>query len=315
MITTLTPSCPPSGRGAAKVLLFGEHSVVYGQRAIAVGVDAGVTAEVGATRSARLEVPAWGIDVRPGDDHPVARAHAALLEALGLGGSAWDLRLTADVPPGAGLGSSAALAVASARALLEAAGERADDARVYDAAMAAERIFHGNPSGLDHAAAIRGGIFAFRRGEPPEVTPLRVGGPLVFVVAQVEPGASTRAMVEGVARRLSDVGTAKAPLLESFGAIVAEAIGAIAEGDAPRVGRLMDVNHGLLVSIGVSTPQLDEGCRVARSEGALGAKLTGAGGGGCVVAVAHPDDAPRITQALAHRFGLCCFMHRVAPDA
>lgn len=294
------------GFAHGKVLLFGEHAVVWGQPAIAAGLSCGLTAYARlGTEPARLQVPAWSLEVLLEDPaHRVARACRALFDAMDVPISGWNLEVDAALPAGAGLGSSAALAVSLARAVAQATGQTLSDQRLFDVAMAAERVFHGQPSGLDHAAAIHGGVFTFLRpggaaaGAAPVLSPLEVGAPLSFLIAQVEAGADTGRMVAGVATRRSAAPTVILPVLDAIGGIVAEATAAIAAGDAARLGLLMDLNHGLLGALGVSTPTLDAACWAARQAGALGAKLTGAGGGGCLVAVVDPSLHDAVGAAL-----------------
>lgn len=286
--------------------MFGEHAVVWGQPAIAAGLSQGVVARAShGLAPARLVVPAWSLDVLLDDPtHRVARACRALFDAMGIPTIGWNLEVDASLPAGAGLGSSAALAVSLARAVAEAAGHALSDDTLFDVAMAAERVFHGQPSGLDHAAAIRGGVFTFLRpggaaaGAAPVISPLTVGGPFTLLIAQVEAGADTGRMVAGVAERRSAAPTVVLPILDAIGGIVREATAVIAAGDAARLGLLMDLNHGLLSALGVSTSTLDAACWAARDAGALGAKLTGAGGGGCLVAVVDPSRHDAVRNAL-----------------
>lgn len=281
-----------------KLLLFGEHAVVYGEPALAAALTVGVAATVTGRTTARLTVPAWFIDVQGDADHRVAAALRALRSALPFDASGYDLHLDASLPAGAGVGSSAAMAVASARALAQAAGYPLTTDQLFEAAMAAERVFHGNPSGLDHAVAIHGGLMHFVRGNPPRMRPVRLGGSFRFLVAQVEAGADTGRMVAGVAA-LREAHPVARTLCTDIGALVAEAESALTAGDTAAVGRLMNLNHGLLSALGVSTAPLDAATQAARAAGALGAKLTGAGGGGCMVALVTDDTAPAVAAALA----------------
>lgn len=300
-----------------KVLLLGEHAVVYGEPALAAATSVGVTANACAG-APRLRAPAWGLDVRPGDGTRVGAAFAALLAALPASWAA-DVTVHAEIPAGAGMGSSAAMAVATARALAAHADESAllDDARLFDAAMASEGVFHGNPSGLDHAVAMHGGVIRFTRdlARPGQPSIARVACPtaLHLVIAQMAPGADTGAMVAGVAeRRATDPSVAAA--IAEIGARTATALDAVAAGDLDALGAAMNANHTLLQRIGVSTPALDAGVDVARDAGALGAKLTGAGGGGCIVALATAANRASIADALSApgRFVLAT---EVAPSA
>jgi mevalonate kinase len=287
-----------------KILLLGEHAVVHGRPALAAGLSRGMSAEVVDGAEPRLQIPAWGVDVTPHDDSAVARAFAALLGALPDAFAGATVRVVPGIPGGAGLGSSAALAVATARALAEHAQVTLDEAALFDAAMAAEQVFHGNPSGLDHAAAMRGGLMRYVRGTPPSIEPVVAAQPISLVVAQVEPGADTGRMVGGVASRLQRLPTAIGATLDAIAALVDRAQSAVEAGDQATLGEAMTVNHGLLAALGVSTPALDVACHKARTAGALGAKLTGAGGGGCIVALVDDASADAVVSALAGSGGM-----------
>jgi mevalonate kinase len=293
MSGALGPSVSASAGG--KVILLGEHAVVYGSGAIAVGLDAGAHAEVREAAVSELVLGEQRHVLGPElDAAPAARAFAALLGSLGAAGIAAQAQLA--IPAGAGLGASAALGVALARAvqqLLIRSQGRAP--AIAPAALAWENVFHGNASGVDTAAAEHGGCLYFRRGQAPRA--LRLGSPLELVVALVEPGASTRRMVEGVARQRDAERTRVGSLLDSIAELVERAERSIARGDNAELGRLMSENHELLVALGVSTPRLDQACRWALDAGALGVKLTGAGGGGCVVALVEAGRRAAVLEA------------------
>ena len=280
-----------------KLLLFGEHAVVYGQPALAAALTVGVAATVTGRTAGHLSIPAWNIEVAGDADHRVAAALRALRAALPFDASGYDLHLDAGLPAGAGVGSSAAMAVAAARALAEAAGRPLPPAALFEAAMAAERVFHGNPSGLDHAVAIHGGLMHFVRGTPPRMRSVPLGASFRFLVAQVEAGADTGRMVASVAA-LRAAHPVAHTLCDTIGALVGEAEAALTAGNREAVGRLMNLNHGLLAALGVSTARLDAAVHAAQAAGALGAKLTGAGGGGCMVALVTDATAPAVAAAL-----------------
>lgn len=270
------------GQACGKVILLGEHAVVHGVPALAVGIDRGARAQASPMDQgpSRLFVRGWDIMVRETDQgHDLARAFRALLDAATPLGPQW-IEVETDLPPGGGLGCSAAIGVAVARAL----EPHLTDTALQDRAMAWESVFHGNPSGVDAAVAARGGCVLFRRGQPLE--PVRVRGPLHLCIGNTGTASSTKAMVEAVARL-----KARRPEIvdKSFDAIrtlVNNARLAIEAGDWFALGRLLDLNQMLLGGLFVSTPEIERMCGVARDAGALGAKLTGAGGGGSVVALA-----------------------------
>jgi len=288
----------PSASGCAKVILFGEHAVVYGQPALAAALSKGARVHVVDDAAAlTVEIPEWDVTARPDDGTRLGEALAAMAAVLEErageppGGS---LCVEFDVPVGAGLGSSAAMAVALARAMQP----EADDALVLDVAAASERIFHGNPSGVDHTTSTLGGILRFRRGDEPPCVPLVGVAPIRLIIAQMEPGADTGEMVSGVREWLDREPEIVTQLLEWMGALTGQAEQALRQGDTPRLGRLMNLAHGALVSLGVSTPMLDRGCHAARRAGAWGAKLTGAGGGGCLIALASEASQRAVVEAL-----------------
>ncbi|MEL6182600.1 MAG: mevalonate kinase [Myxococcota bacterium] len=298
---------PSSGAsGCAKVILFGEHAVVYGQPALAAALASGATAhrvERG-TQGPTLEVPAWNVTAQPGDGTRLGDALEAIAGVIAQHSGALPnahLCLAFDVPVGAGLGSSAAMAVAIARAMLPGAS---DDV-VLQAAEASERIFHGDPSGVDHTTSTLGGMLRFRRSATPPFVPLDGVAPLPVIVAQMEPGADTGVMVSGVRARLDQEPEVGTQLLEWMGLLTHHAETALIQGDRLRLGRLMNLAHGALVSLGVSTPALDRGCHIARQAGAYGAKLTGAGGGGCLIALASDTSQEAVVKALEEDGAMC----------
>ncbi|HEY3498283.1 MAG TPA: mevalonate kinase, partial [Polyangiaceae bacterium] len=204
---------------------------------------------------------------------------------------------------------SAALGVAIARAVLEAAapGQPLERARVLEAAGAWERVFHGNPSGIDAAAAEGGGCIRFTREDGPEDVPLARTLPLAIAIAG--PPASTRAMVEGVARLAERRPDSFAKTIAGITSLVDNARLCIEAGDLPGLGKLMDLNQMLLAGLMVSSEGIEGACASARQAGALGAKLTGAGGGGAVVALADLDPEPVLAAWRAA--GLACFAAEV----
>lgn len=279
-----------------KVLLFGEHAVVHGCSAIAAGIPAGARATARPADSWQLAAPCWGVDVREGDGGRLGEALAVLAELAD--GEPKRITIESELPAGAGLGSSAAMAVAAIRALRQGDGEQPlSFDELWQAALRVERVFHGNPSGLDHAAAIRGGVFRFRRNTPlPDITPLRLGAPMYLVIGQAEAGADTGVMVARFSDRLQRCTRTGAAVLDAFRAIVEDAAEAISAAETERLGELMTINHGLLQGMGVSTPALDAACAAAVSAGASGAKLTGAGGGGCMIALCENENVRATVQ-------------------
>ncbi len=284
-----------NGAACGKVILIGEHAAVYGVPALAAGIDRGVRAHATPAAQTRLRVPAWGFEVTldasaRDDEEPLARAMRTLVAATG--GGPWDVEAEVELPPGGGLGCSAALGVAVARAI----DPGVSAAELLRRADAWERVFHGSPSGVDAAVAASGGCVVFEKGKG--VRPVHVGRPLVLVVGSTGIASSTKSMVDGVARLRE---RRKAVVDKSFEAIrtlSSNATLAVEAGDVAALGQLLDLCQMLLGGLLVSTPEIEQMCASARKAGAYGAKLTGGGGGGSVIALVEDDAlAQRVLSA------------------
>jgi mevalonate kinase len=302
-------------RACGKVILLGEHAVVYGVPAIAVGIDRGARACVTPveTGPSRLHVNGWNIDVDESEAGPdLARALHALLATVRAtirGLPPMSIEVDSDLPPGAGLGCSAAIGVAIARAIDPHAPEDVLQAR----AMAWERVFHGNPSGIDAAVAARGGCILFRRGGGNES--LRTPGTLHLCIGSTGTASSTKSMVGAVARLRADNPELVETSFQSIRSLVQNARLAMSAGDRFALGRLMDRNQTLLHGLLVSTPDVDRMCALSRTAGALGAKLTGAGGGGSVVALVPSPSVADAVLAAWKKHGFDGFATSVQPEA
>ena len=258
-----------AGTAPGKLILCGEHAVVYGHRAIAFAVDLSTTVTVipgiGPTRVLAVE-----------DSRVTEAAQLAL-------GSNWVVSLKSTIPIGRGMGSSAALAVA----LVRAHNPNLFFDEVFQRARPVEQLFHGNPSGLDVAVCALGGVLLFRR--PCEIQSLpRLQWQVVVLDSQQK--ASTAQLVGQVAARRRQVD----PIIRQIGDLVEEA--ATALDDPIVLGEILTENHTLLTQIGVSNQCLNELVQLAITCGAWGAKLSGAGGGGVVLALIA-DPGPLLAEA------------------
>jgi mevalonate kinase len=286
------------GRACGKVILLGEHAVVYGVPAIAVGIDRGARARATPAEAgpSRLHIRGWNIDVDDRDStSDLARAFRALLDTIRT--ATLDLapvavEVDADLSPAAGLGCSAAVGVAIARAIDPLARDDVLQAR----AMAWEGVFHGNPSGVDAAVAARGGCLLFRRGGSLE--PIHAAATLHLCIGSTGCGSSTRSMVDALAQLRARNTELVDGTFQAVRVLVQAARAALVAGDRVELGRLMDSNQTLLGQLLLSTPDIERLCAVSRTAGAFGAKLTGAGGGGSVVAlVSSPSVADAVLSA------------------
>lgn len=291
------------GQGYGKIILLGEHSVVYGRPAIAAGLAIGCTANAAPAELDSLMVEPWSVRVEAAraEDDPerelLRRGFAVVCElaterARAAGRSqrqALSVHASLQIPGGAGLGGSAALSVAVIRALADVLGDTPSDEDVVAASLAWERVFHGNPSGIDSAMAVTGGLSWYVRGQPLKRVSAARG--LHLVIGNSGEHGSTKAMVASVARQHArDPGKAE-QIFDAIAALVRNAQTALEEGEHARLGQLMDLNQTLLNTLMLSTAKLEHMCQLARSAGALGAKLTGGGGGGCMIALAASAEA------------------------
>lgn len=293
----------PMGSAHAKAILLGEHAAVYGAPAIAVPLHE-LRAEAAILPSA---VPGVHLvsDLYTGDasDAPaaiqpvVAAVHASFagIPADPASGGV-EIRIASGIPHERGLGSSAAVAAAVARAVAAFTGRPLSADRCHEIVQTAERVAHGNPSGLDARAVVADGVIRFERGA---ATELPIGAPVSVVVADSGVYGSTGVAVGSVrGRRDTDPQGVDALIARLADATLA-GIDDLASGDLTALGRRMSDAHDVLVDLGVSGTMLDSLVAAARSAGALGAKLTGGGLGGCVLALAEtPEHAERLASAL-----------------
>ncbi|AKT39928.1 mevalonate kinase [Chondromyces crocatus] len=294
---------PARGAACGKVILLGEHAVVHGTPAIASGIEHGAEATAEPSTDGRSTLLLGAAEHIAGDTGgDLCRAFGALLAELP---GTPPLRVTAEsrLLPGGGLGSSAALAVSIARAVRAFDGgvHAIDDARILAAASAWERVFHGNPSGIDTTAAALGGCFLYTRAEG--ASPLALRRDVWLAIGSTGTSGSTRLMVESVARLFERKPDVKDQTLPAITALVRNAALALEAGDLQGLGRLMVLNQMLLAGLLVSTEDLERMCNLARDAGALGAKLTGAGGGGSMIALLDAHDEDQAERAAARVLG------------
>lgn len=295
--------------GCGKVILLGEHAVVYGTPALAAGIGRGVWAKAAPAARTELAVEPWGVTIGVDDDADLGRALAAVVRAHPKELPALRVEAEVELPAGAGVGCSAALGVAVIRALDRAVGHEASDAEIAERALDWERVFHGNPSGVDNTMAAHGGVAVYRKGEPLEPVPLKK--PLTLVVGDSGEPSSTRTMVEGVAHQRERDPARFQKSLDAIASLVQNARLAIEAGDLYGLGQLMNLNHALLSGWMLSSSALEDMCAAAREAGATGAKLTGAGGGGCMIALVEDDDAAARVAAAIERTGHRAFVAEV----
>jgi len=284
------------GSGFGKVILFGEHFVVHGVPGIVSAIDSATDAEVKKT----------GKDLVIKDERKAATGYAEekrlqqiesierMLKTMGLDPK---LPLTiwvgGSLPGFSGLGASAASSVAIARAIAEELSLKITDEKINQIAYEAEKAYAGNPSGIDNTAATYGGLMWFKKsvgGGPDSVERLSISKPVEIVIGSTGKVANTKAMVAGVAERKKKNPEKYDPIFKQAENLAYAGRKALESYDLKKFGELMNENHRLLQEIEVSSRELDLLVDIAKKNGAFGAKLTGGGGGGCMVALAPNKD-------------------------
>jgi hydroxymethylglutaryl-CoA reductase len=298
-----------TGVGCGKVILLGEHAVVYGRHAIALPLPLTVRAVVEDCDSGmELLIPRWGIEYQlaksPEQRRSFEKAAGAIIDRLDLTTRGMRIEVFPDVPRGMGMGGSAALAVAIVRALDKHYRLNLSDEEVNELAFLSEQIAHGQPSGVDNTVATYGQPLVFRKGTPPLVENLNLPAPLSLVLGMTNTEGLTAKTVSRVREARERKPKLYEKIFDDIDALVLQAVSAVQDNDLATLGELMNVCQGLLNALQVSTPEIERLIGIARRAGALGAKLTGGGGGGAVVALCTNDgdgNADAVQAAMERR--------------
>jgi mevalonate kinase len=296
-----------TSRAPGKAILFGEHAVVYGHGAIAVPIfqreaTTYITANpLGKTGEVLIEAPDVGLKeylANLESSHPFSTAIHLTMKALKIDRlPACTIRILSSIPIASGLGSGAAIAVSLVRSIAIFLGHPLPDEEISRIAYEVDRFYHGNPSGIDNTVITYEKPVYFIKNIPFEFIP--VNQPFDLIIADTGVKSSTREMVEGVASRWSAEPGSYNEIFSEIGSLSVAAKKSIESGDLSAAGNLMNQNQVLLQRIGVSHPALEDLIKSARNAGALGAKLSGAGGGGNMIALSDPEHIKGIETSLA----------------
>jgi len=294
------------GKAPGKIILFGEHAVVYGQPAIAIPVlDVTATARVTPILGAapgKVHIQAHDIQLDTllsdlPEDHPLAAAIRATLQEITPNHTpSFTIQLDSTIPISAGMGSGAAVTVAIIRALSAFLGRPLPNERISELAYEIEKLHHGTPSGIDNTVVTFQKPVYFQRDEPLQT--LALSQPTYWVIADTGEKTPTRETVADV-RALHDKSPETCDVLFSeIGQIVRDARLALSQGDLENLGALMNRNQVLLQELQVSSPRLEKLITAAREAGAVGAKLSGGGRGGNLIALTPREKVSQVEKHL-----------------
>lgn len=303
-MTAISASAP------GKIILFGEHAVVYGRPAIAVPIHQ-VKAKAIIFPAPRMspgsifiQAPDIGMEanlIELPPDNPLAASIQVVLKELNISHPpAFKLRITSTIPLAAGMGSGAAVSAAIIRVLSNFLGQPLPDHRVSDLVFEIEKIHHGTPSGIDNTVITHGmpTFFIRDRIDHNTIETFRVAQPFTIVIADTGISSPTSITVGDVREGWRQNPDYYETLFDEVGKVVLSAREAIENGQIEDLGRLMDENHSLLGDMGVSSPELDRLVKIAKNEGALGAKLSGGGRGGNIIVLVYNTIADQIAECL-----------------
>lgn len=299
-----------NAQAPGKLILCGEHAVVYEQPAIALplrDIHAHVTiAEAPTANGIVFEAPDlerhWTLAQAPED--PLSELILRFLDSFAITHPPnITITIRSDIPIASGLGSGAAVATALVRALAQWYNHNLTPADISALVYASEQRFHGTPSGIDNTViAYEQAIWFIRphsHTRSPHMEPITIGAPLTLVIGDTGIRSATRLPVGEVRQRWQNDPARYTTLFAAIGTLVSTARAALAQGDHGQLGALLNQNHTLLQQLGVSSSQLDHLVAVAQHHGALGAKLSGAGWGGVMLALVTPDTHQQVSAALS----------------
>jgi len=303
--TAPTTDAEPRSSACGKVILLGEHAVVYGRSALAAPIPLAVEARVvDAVDGVQLLIPRWGVEQRvaPASEHPtgVAGILALLLDRLDLGERSMTIEVFPNVPRAVGLGGSAALAVSVIRALNRHFALDLTDPVINDYALECERAAHGTPSGVDNTVATFGKPVLFQAasdGRDASYARIAFKRPLPLVIGMTGKESLTAKTVAGVAQARRRNARRYDAIFDQIETLTSAGAQAARDGALQELGELMNLCHGFLNAMQISTRDLEELVEISRRHGAAGAKLTGGGGGGSIVALC-PDGTDSVLAGI-----------------
>ncbi|MCG3215600.1 MAG: mevalonate kinase [Candidatus Heimdallarchaeota archaeon] len=313
----------------AKVILFGEHAVVYGHPAIVMAIN--LRAKCFASKSQRETFTMDPPEIYPDDlyifnekeedfvlekntTYPVINPALYFIAKTISEKTSIEkyphISISSDIPSLAGLGSSAAVAVATIASLSTYMGLDIELEEINEIAFEAEKYIHGKPSGIDNTIATYGGIQYYKKRDYSSIDITDPSPHLLIVNSLIL--RSTKQYVEKVAELTRSNPIKYNSILQKIGALAEDAKSDLIDGNLIELGRLMEKNHQLLEDLGVGNPILNDIRNFLKKRGSLGSKLTGAGGGGCVIALFDDLNKAKKTSSAIEKLGYQVFISNLS---
>ncbi len=298
-------SAPFKSSAPAKIILLGEHAVVYGMPAIAAPIRSLRAYASAQPSDTALNIWSSELETRVSIDAPLSDDAARPMRQLlrmaanyfGISKATGELVIKSDIPFAGGLGSGAAVSAAVIRALAALFGREMPAEDLNQLVFEMEKIHHGTPSGIDNTVVVYERPVYFERGKTLEL--LTVEAPCHIVIADTGRATKTREAVDRVRQRYAERQSETEEIFRRISQVVGSARRALESGAQPQLGALMSENHEMLRQLGISSPALDNLVEASIAAGALGAKLSGGGMGGNMIALADSSTLTALRRALS----------------
>jgi len=275
-----------TGEACGKIILFNEHFVLYGIPAIACAINTGITAKIQRNPFLNLINKINPINNAPQIIKQQIESIKKIFQAMPIPlDSNLEITLEGNLIPASGIGSSAASCISITRAISNHYNLKLTQHQINSIGLEGEKIFHGNPSGIDNTVATYGKPIWFIKNKTLSIETINLKNPIRIVIGYSGITASTKDAVKKVKETIEKNLNFYTSTFSTANKIAYDAKTALGNFDLIRIGKLMNQNHTLLQELGVSCPQIDHLVEIAKNHGALGAKITGGGLGGCMIAL------------------------------
>ena len=277
--------------------------MVHGAYAVVAAINRRVKVTVSPTSRSSVIVSAARSSLVDKDDGRFSAAKAVVrrtFQEFGKPQNNFKIEIESDIPAGSGLGSSAAVSVSTAAALIRFLGNDAERPKIGEIAMEGEKQVHGNPSGVDIESSLKGGLLLFSKASGTKPIPVEKIMKLIVIFSGKK--RRTVDLIARVSEKKRQFPAFFENLCRAASFLSLDIVETISSGDLPKLGALMNIAQTSLSWLGVSTDALDDIIETCCSKGAYGAKVTGAGGGGSVIVLPRANDADSLRDEISKRY-------------